>query len=77
MLIGNQKGTLMAVQIKDYPQLQLLSWNMCKESVLSEAEALSLYERNWHLVDQNQLDKKEKDLIDHLVRSVGNGVFHV
>lgn len=75
--MGNQKGTLMAVHIKDYPQLQRLSWNMSRESVLSEAEALSLYERNWHLVDQNQLDKKEKDLIDHLVRSVGNGVFHV
>lgn len=67
----------MAVHIEDYPQLKRLSWNMRENAVLSETEALSLYERNWHLVDKTQLNKKEQELIDYLIKSFGNGVFHV
>lgn len=67
----------MAVHIEDYPQLKRLSWNMRENTVLTEAEALSLYERNWRLVNKAQLDKKEQELIDYLIKSFGNGVFHV
>ena len=41
----------MIIKLQDFPQLQLLAWNLACDAIVDEAEALSLYERNWRFVD--------------------------
>lgn len=66
----------MTIRISDYPQLSLISWHLPnKDMELTEADALSLYERNWRHVDTPSLTEEEQALIDHLVATVGNGLF--
>ncbi|MBS1810559.1 MAG: hypothetical protein JST84_20505 [Acidobacteria bacterium] len=65
------------IKLSDYPQLSLIAWNRRKESVVSEEEALSLYEANWRWVDENTLTLVEQKLIEELVQKVGNGVLLV
>lgn len=65
------------LKIADFPQLKLITWNRREDDVVSEEEALSLYERNWRFVEQKELEPHEQALIDRLVRDYRNGVFHV
>lgn len=67
----------MKIALSDYPQLKLIAWNRSAEDFVSDWEALALYERNWDLVDKESLEDKERQLIEHLTKTVGNGVFHV
>jgi transcriptional regulator with XRE-family HTH domain len=60
------------IHIKDYPQLSLLAWNLRQGTVLSDDEALSLYERNWRHVDQTCLTAAESALIRRLTRAAGH-----
>lgn len=45
--------------------------------MISEVEALSLYERNWRFVDQAAMPAHERELVERLVRDYGNGVLLV
>lgn len=65
------------VKISEYPQLRLLCWSFRPDLVLCGKDALSIYERNWVLVDQGALLDHEKALIARLVRDFGNGVLMV
>lgn len=66
----------MAIRIGDYPQLSLITWHIPnKDFSLTEAEALSTYERHWRHVDQAALTEEEQALIDHLVATEGQGLF--
>ena len=65
------------IKLSDYPQLSLIAWSRQKDSVVSEEEALSLYEANWRWVDEKTLTPEERKLIEHLVQKVGNGVLNV
>jgi len=65
------------LRIKDFPQLNLLCWSIDRDGSIREDYALSLYERNWYLVDQEALDANERALINRLVKKYGNGVLHV
>jgi hypothetical protein len=65
------------VSVNAFPQLQRLAWNRPSDSLVSEPEALALYERNWHLVDQNAMDDTERVFLEGLVTRYGNGVLHV
>lgn len=67
----------MNVRIGDYPQLKLIAWNRDPATVLDGADALALYERNWHFVDTDTLAPDERELIRQLVEVHGNGVLHV
>ena len=64
------------IQIDRYPNLRLLAWQMHQDWI-SEAEALSLYEREWRHVDVAHLTSEERQLIDQLAVSYGNGVLNV
>lgn len=66
----------MHILIADYPQLRLIAWNRRADARVEEAEALALYESNWRHVDVEGLDVRERELIDHLVRTVGGGVLN-
>ena len=67
----------MIIKLQDFPQLQLLAWNLACDAIVDEAEALSLYERNWRFVEVAQLSERESQLIEHLKQSVGHGVLNV
>ena len=67
----------MQLPITEYPQLKLIAWNRQDGDLIEEDEALALYERNWHYVDQAHLTDKEQQLINRLVKEFGNGIFHV
>lgn len=65
------------IRLADYPQLRLIAWNRRAEDLVSDEEALALYERNWRHIDQGSLQPAERHLIDRLIRTVGKGVLHV
>ena len=65
------------IKLSDYPQLSLIAWNRHQESLITEEEALALYEANWRWIDERTLTTKERKLIDELVKNAGNGVLNV
>lgn len=67
----------MRIRIDEYPQLKLLAWSMPGADELEAGEALALYERNWHLVDEAAITLEERALIDRLVAEHGRGVLLV
>ncbi len=65
------------IKISDYPQLSFITWNRRKDILVTEKEALSLYEANWRWIDEKNLTPEEKQLIEMLVQKVGSGVLNV
>ncbi len=61
--------------IDDLPQLRLLLWNRATR-VVSEEEALALYEANRQWVDPHTMTERERAVFDRLVEHVGHGVFN-
>ncbi|MGB5112811.1 MAG: hypothetical protein WBO08_14855 [Mycobacterium sp.] len=61
------------VALADYPQLQMISWQLSPGAELTEQEALSRYERNWRHVDTAALTDEERRFIDHLASTYGGG----
>lgn len=68
-------GRVTMLHIDDYPQLNAIAWNRLGNRMISEQDALALYERNWLYVDVPALEAREKALIDRLVNEYGKGVF--
>lgn len=60
------------VCLADYPQLGDLAWNRVDRFIAVE-EAFQLYERNWRFIDTARLDERERQLIERLKASCGNG----
>lgn len=71
---GEEEAT---IRIGDFPQLRLIAWNMDPDVRLTAEGALSLYERNWRHVDQGNMPPHERELLERLVLTAGNGVLHV
>jgi hypothetical protein len=65
------------IKLADYPQLRLIAWNRQPDSVVTEKEALALYEANWRWIDERTLTPEERKLIEQLVQEVGKGVLNV
>lgn len=64
------------INIDEYPELTLLSWNRAVREIEAE-EALALYERCWRYLDPRMLTEKEIDLLVFLATEYGNGVLNV
>lgn len=64
------------INIDDYPELTLLSWNRAIR-LIEEEDALALYERYWRFVTPSLLTEKEIDLLVRLATEYGNGVLAV
>ena len=64
----------MGIAITDYPELRFLCWQRPDDTVLSEAEAVSIYRRNWRHLSEDYLIPAERALIDRLVREHRGGV---
>jgi len=61
------------IRLADYPELQRLAWQRPGTTELTPAEALSLYERNWRLLEDAALQPHERALILALVAGLGGG----
>ena len=59
------------IRIKDYPQLQALAWQLKDDEYLTDAQVISIYERNKRFLDLNHLDERESLLIQRLVDTRG------
>jgi len=64
-------GVPTRIRLADYPQLERLAWQFQGASDVTPAEALSLYERNWRHIEQDELPPHERALIQGLVSSLG------
>lgn len=63
--------------IGQYPQLALIAWSRQRDDVVTAEEAFGLYEGNWRFVDQDLLEPAERDLIETLTNTYGNGLMNV
>lgn len=61
------------LRLEDYPALRQLAWQTPGLEVVTPAEALALYERNWRHVDQAALQDHERALIARLADAFGGG----
>lgn len=64
------------VRINEYPQLNLITWNLHADEIEDE-EALAIYEANWRYIAPEELNPRERALVDRLVREYGRGVLNV
>lgn len=65
------------LKIGQYPQLALIAWSRHPDDEITAEEAFGLYEGNWRFVDQDGLGKEERDLIQALIKTYGNGLMNV
>jgi hypothetical protein len=65
------------LKIGQFPQLSLIAWNRQPDDEITAEEAFGLYESNWRFVEQDRLDREERELIDCLVATYGNGLMNV
>jgi transcriptional regulator with XRE-family HTH domain len=59
------------IRLADYPELKRLAWQIKKSTLLSPAEAMSIYERNWRHIDLSALTDSERGLIRSLAALFG------
>jgi hypothetical protein len=65
------------IRLADYAMLREAAWSTNHEAELTPHEAFALYERNWRHIDHRAMDFRERDLVDHLTKTVGKGVLLV
>ena len=58
-------------ELSRYAQLRFIASQLTETAILTEAEALALYERNWRFLDLGTMDDEERRFLDSLVRGVG------
>lgn len=59
------------IRIKDYPQLKALAWQLKDDEYLTDAEAMSIYERNKRFLDISHLEDHERVLMQRLTDTRG------
>jgi len=59
---------------KDYPELDLILWDVASETILAE-DAFKKYETRWRYINPEQLCKKERLMIEELTKLYGKGLF--
>ena len=68
----DHKGWIPArIRLADYPQLKQLAWQVHGADELTPTEALSIYERNWRHVETQDLEPRERDLVNALRLGLG------
>jgi len=61
------------IQLRDFPQLKKLAWQLQGVDEITPQDALDLYERNWRHLDRAALSHHEAVLIDALSRELAGG----
>jgi len=59
------------IRIRDYPQLKALAWQLKADMLLTDDEAIGIYERNKRFLDLNQIDDQERVLMKRLIATKG------
>jgi transcriptional regulator with XRE-family HTH domain len=59
------------IRIKEYPQLKALSWQLKDDEYLTDAAAMSIYERNKRFLDFSHLEERERALMQRLIDTRG------
>lgn len=59
------------IRICDYPQLRALSWQLNHDLLLTDEEAIGIYERNKRFLEINEIDEHERVLIQRLIDECG------
>lgn len=67
----NPEAEIPHLRIKDYPQLKALAWQLSEEEYLTDAEAISIYERNKRFLDLDHLEEHERELMQRLAITKG------
>ena len=65
------------IRIGDYPQLKTLAWQLDVDALLTDEEAMGIYERNKRFLDVDQVSDHEKVLMDRLITQKGMENFFV
>lgn len=65
------------IRIADYPQLKALAWQLDIDALLTDEEAIGIYERNKRFLELNQVSGDEKILMDRLTAEKGMENFFV
>jgi hypothetical protein len=76
-IIPAMKTLPTTLRIGQYAQLALIAWSRQPDDEISGEEAFALYESNWRFVEQERLDQEERDLIELLTKTYGNGLMNV
>ena len=59
------------IRIGDYPQLQALAWQLDANGLLTDEEAIGIYERNQRFLEINAIGDPEKRLMLRLITQTG------
>ena len=65
------------IRIGNYPQLKALAWQLDVDALLTDEEAMGIYERNKRFLDVDQVSDHEKVLMDRLITQKGMVNFFV
>ena len=68
---------LLRIRLADYPMLREVAWSTDHEADLTPSEAFALYERNWRHIDHEAMNRRERNLVERLTKTVGKGVLLV
>lgn len=60
-----------SIRIEDYPQLKALAWQLDSKALLSEHEAMCIYERNRRFLELEKIEEREKLLMQRLIEELG------
>ena len=63
------------VDVKSYPNLELLCWNLATPRV-TRRDAFAIYERNWRWIDAANTPAHERAFIDSLAEEFGGGLIN-
>ncbi len=59
------------IRIRDYPQLKSLSWQLNHDILLTDKEAIGIYERNKRFLEIREIDERERLLMQRLIDEHG------
>ena len=59
------------IRIRDYPQLRSLSWQLNHDILLTDKEAIGIYERNKRFLEIQEMQEHERLLMQRLIDECG------
>jgi transcriptional regulator with XRE-family HTH domain len=59
------------IRIRDYPQLKSLSWQLNHDVLLTDEEAIGIYERNKRFLEIYEIQEHERLLMQRLIDEYG------
>jgi transcriptional regulator with XRE-family HTH domain len=59
------------IRIRDYPQLRGLSWQLNHDVLLTDEEAIGIYERNKRFLEIHEIQEHERLLMQRLIDECG------